>query len=92
MALADQFWNMGNPVRAMTVTAIYLLPAEDAGTQLDLFTQDQHQRRERLEKLEGALDAIRAKYGDGAIAPASAPRDPGQERHAPPPGGTSLEM
>lgn len=92
VALADQFWNMGNPVRAMTVTAIYLLPAEDAGTQLDLFTQDQHQRRERLEKLEGALDAIRAKYGDGAIAPASAPRDPGQERHAPPPGGTSLEM
>ena len=43
---------------------------------------------ERLEKLEGAMDAIRAKYGRGAIAPASVPRDPGEDRHAPPPGGT----
>ena len=44
-------------------------------------------RAERLEKLAGAMDAIRAKYGKGAIAPASCPRDPGEDRHAPPPGG-----
>ena len=41
----------------------------------------------QLEKLAGAMDAIRAKYGRGAIAPASCPRDPGEDRHAPPPGG-----
>ena len=61
--------------------------ASEAAAQLDLFAGDREEKRERLEKLEGAMDAIRAKYGPGAIAPASAPRDSGQERHAPPPGG-----
>ncbi len=87
MELADCCWNMANPVRALTVTAIYLLPAEAAGTQLDLFSADRDKKRQRLERLEEAMDVIRAKYGAGAIAPASAPRDPKQERHAPPPGG-----
>ena len=83
---------MNSPVRALTVTAIYLLPADEAGAQLDLLAVDQNQKRERLEKLEGTLDAIRAKYGKGAIAPASAPLDPGKERHAPPPGGSKSYM
>ena len=85
--LADSCWNMSNPVRALTVTAIYLIPSEEAGAQLDLFSTAQDEKRRRLEKLEGTLDAIRAKYGPGAIAPASTPRDPKQEHHAPPPGG-----
>ena len=74
-------------MRALTVTAIYLIPADQAGAQMDLFDQGQREKRERLEKLEGAVDRIRAKYGPGAISPASTPRDPGEERHAPPPGG-----
>ncbi len=90
-ALADSCWNMTSPVRALTVTAIYLIPADEAGAQLDLFSANQHKKRQRLEKLEGTLDVIRAKYGSGAIAPASAPRNPSQERHAPPPGGTYQE-
>ena len=85
--LAKGCWNMSSPVRALTVSAICLIPAEEAGAQLDLFSDGQEEKRRRLEKLEGAMDAIRAKYGPGAIAPASAPRDPGRERHAPPPGG-----
>ncbi len=87
MDLADSCWNMANPVRALTVTAIYLIPAKEAGTQLDLFSANQEEKRRRLERLEGAMDVIRAKYGPGAIAPASTPRDPSQERHAAPPGG-----
>ena len=87
MELADSCWNMASPVRALTVTAIYLIPADEAGAQLDLFSAGQEAKRLRLERLENTLDIIRAKYGPGAIAPASAPRDPGQERHAPPPGG-----
>ena len=86
MELADSCWNMASPVRALTVTAIYLIPADEAGAQLDLFSAGQDAKRRRLERLENTLDVIRAKYGPGAIAPASAPRDPGQERHAPPPG------
>ena len=91
MELADNCWNMSNPVRALTVTAIYLIPAEEAGAQLDLFSDGRDEKRRRLERLEGALDAIRAKYGPGSIAPASAPLDPRQERHAPPPGGAYQE-
>ena len=78
---------MDSPVRALTVTAIYLSPADEAGAQLDLLSGDLDRKRERLEKLEGAMDSIRSKYGKGAISPASAPLDPGTDRHAPPPGG-----
>ncbi len=85
--LARSCWSMDAPVRALTVTALYLLPQEEAGAQMDLFHGAQDQKRERLEKLAGAMDAIRAKYGKGAIAPASCPRDPGEDKHAPPPGG-----
>ena len=87
MALAESCWNMDHPVRALTVTAIYLIPADEAGSQIDLFLGEREDKREKLQKLEGTMDAIRAKYGPGAIAPASAPWDSGQERHAPPPGG-----
>ncbi len=86
-ALADGCWNMSSPVRALTVTAIYLIPEDEAGAQLDLLAGTQDLERQRLERLEGTLDLIRAKYGSGAIAPASASRDPGEDRHAPPPGG-----
>ena len=87
MSLADSCWNMSSPVRALTVTAIYLLPAGEAGTQLDLFSSGRDEKRRRLERLENTLDTIRAKYGPGSIAPASAPRDPGLDRCAAPPGG-----
>ena len=87
MELAESCWNMDSPVRALTVTAIYLLPEEEAGAQLELWPDDRERRRERLERLEGTMDAIRARYGSGAISPASAPPAP-RERHAPPPGGS----
>ena len=87
MSLAEGCWNMDQPVRALTVTAIYLIPADEAGAQLDLFDRDGSAKRERLERLEGTLDQIRARYGAGSITSASAPRDPRGERHAPPPGG-----
>ena len=90
MELAEGCWNMDNPVRALTVTAIYLLPSEEAVSQLELWDGGQEQRRERLEKLEGTMDAIRAKYGAGAIQPASSPRER-RPRHAPPPGGAYPE-
>lgn len=89
--LADLCWDMSNPVRALTVTAIYLLPSGETGTQLNIFSIGQDEKRRRIEQLEGTMDAIRARYGPGAIAPASSPWNPRQERHAPPPGGHNVQ-
>ena len=86
MELADGCWNMQKPVRALTVTAIYLVPEDQAAVQQTLFGDQGTEQRERLEKLAHAMDAIRDKYGKGAIGLASAPKD-SRERHAPPPGG-----
>ena len=88
MALADGCWNMERPVRALTVTALYLIPEEEAGAQLELWSGEQEARRARLERLEHTLDDIRAKYGKGAISPASSTREFTADRHAPPPGGS----
>ncbi len=88
MALADGCWNMERPVRALTVTALYLIPEEEAGAQLELWSGEQEARRARLERLEHTLDDIRAKYGKGAISPASSTREFAADRHAPPPGGS----
>ena len=86
MELADGCWNMQKPVRALTVTAIYLIPEDQAAVQQTLFGDQGAEQRERLEKLAHAMDAIRDKYGKGAIGLASAPKE-ARERHAPPPGG-----
>ncbi len=86
MALADSCWNMDQPVRALTVTALYLIPEDEVGTQMDLLAGAENEKRQRLEKLEGTMDAIRAKFGSGAITTASAPLSH-RTQHAPPPGG-----
>ena len=104
MELADGCWNMQKPVRALTVTAIYLIPEDQAAVQQTLFGDQGAEQRERLEKLAHAMDAIRDKYGKlahamdairdkygrGAIGLASSPKET-RERHAPPPGGNREE-
>ena len=84
--LAHQCWDMDHPVRAITITALYLLPEYEACAQQDLFSVEQSKKREKLERLENTLDHIRSKYGKGAISNASSPIDLRVTRHAPPPG------
>jgi len=64
-------WNLSAPIRALTVTALGLLPESEAGEQLDLFTVCITSKRDKLEKLERTMDGIRGKYGKGAIFLAS---------------------
>ena len=71
MQLAIANWNMSNPIRALTVTAISLRPASEAGEQFGFFEADNTQQREKLEGLDRAIDQIREKYGKGAISVAS---------------------
>lgn len=87
MELAEGCWSMERPVRALTVTAIALIPEEEAAVQQTLFSGGEEEKRARLERLARTTDAIRAKYGQGAIGVASEPRDAARERHAPPPSG-----
>lgn len=87
MELAEGCWTMERPVRALTVTAIALIPEEEAAAQQTLFPSGGEEKRARLERLARTTDAIRAKYGQGAIGMASEPRDAARERHAPPPSG-----
>ena len=67
MELVDQLWKPPTPIRALTVTAIHLLQEGEAYEQVDLFTASAAPKKERQEKLEGAMDQIRKKYGEGAI-------------------------
>ena len=67
MALTEELWTPPAPIRALTVTAIHLSPDGEAYEQANLFDPTAGQRNARQEKLESAMDAIRKKYGGGAI-------------------------
>jgi DNA polymerase-4 len=72
MALIRANWNLSAPIRAITVTALNLIPADQAADQLDLFSDSEdHRRQERQEQLGKAMDAIRHRFGKHAIGPAS---------------------
>ena len=72
MELLHSCWSERQPVRALTITAQNLVEERDAGEQVDLFAADAIPCRDKLEKLEKAMDSIRDKYGRGAISIASA--------------------
>ena len=85
--LAVSCWNMALPVRALTVTALSLIPEGEAAAQFDLLGDNDQSQRDKLERLECAMDSIRARFGKEAISPASTPPNSRRQRHAPPPGG-----
>ena len=68
LALVEQLWRPPAPVRALTVTAIHLIPGEEAFEQVDLFTAADAPKREKQEKLEAAMDRLRGRYGTGVIS------------------------
>ena len=81
MAILRQAWNAHSPVRALTVTAQNLMPADQAVEQLDLLSADPSPRRSKVEKLERAMDGIRGKYGRSAISPARLKQEEKSEPH-----------
>ena len=66
------------PIRALTLTAHSLIPEGEAAQQLDLFQSAAPQKRDKVEALERTMDAIRSKYGRGAVTVAALapPRSP----------------
>lgn len=71
MELLALSWRVTSPIRAMTITATGLIPEGEAGEQLSLFAPQETEKRERQEKLEYTLDALRRKYGTEVIGFAS---------------------
>ena len=67
MELVNELWKPPAPIRALTVTAIHLVPEDEAYEQVDLFPAASAPHKEKQEKLEAAMDHIRGKYGDRAI-------------------------
>ena len=71
MDILAHSWKSGAPIRAITLTAHNLVPEGEASEQLDLFQAAAPQKRERVERLERTMDAIRGKYGKGAVTVAA---------------------
>ena len=77
MQLIRDNWPIGEkaPIRAITVGVTKLLPADQAGEQMDMFdllgTTDSKKpskaMRDKQEKLEAAVDSIRKRFGNSTI-------------------------
>jgi DNA polymerase-4 len=72
VALIESSWNIGVPIRMLTITAQKLIPAEEATEQTSLFGgQSDSIDRDKRERLEKAMDKVRDKYGFGSISSGS---------------------
>ena len=60
-------WNIGKPIRMLTVTASNLVQSDAVSVQLSLFGGNDEHGREKSKNSEKAVDKIRQKYGEGAI-------------------------
>ena len=67
MELIGALWQGRGPVRAITVTALSLLPEGESGEQMDLFAPERSGKHARQARLEQTVDRLRGKYGRGAI-------------------------
>ena len=66
--LTEQSWHAPDPIRALTITALYLTDSAESYEQVDLLGGAAAKKNEKQERLEGAMDAIRGKYGKSAIS------------------------
>ena len=73
MKLIEEHWHIGDPIRAITVGVSKLVPGSEAVEQLDLFdlmgsgNGNGSKDRERQDKMEAAVDALRRKMGNTAV-------------------------
>ena len=68
MPLLQQHWPIGNPIRLLSVTCSDLVPQREVGEQISFFGGEADARREKQEKLEAAMAAIREKHGRASIS------------------------
>lgn len=62
-------WKLNAPIRALTITGINLVPADEEVEQLSLFSNSETSyEKQKQEQLETAIDKIREKFGTKAIS------------------------
>ena len=61
-----ELWQDRSPLRLLSV-ALTNLTKEEGGAQMSLFGEDEHPSRERDQKLDRAVDALRSKFGSDII-------------------------
>lgn len=66
-ALALSVMRRGVPVRMLSVAATGLLHTADAVSQMNFFDGEETAKREKHERLEGALISLRERYGRNAL-------------------------
>ncbi|MCD7838219.1 MAG: DNA polymerase IV [Clostridiales bacterium] len=67
LILVQRNWDLRSPIRMLTVTGQNLISEWEAAEQMDLFAPAAAPKREKLERLEKAMDAIRTHYGKDSI-------------------------
>lgn len=66
LALLQRSWNVNDPVRLLSVTATNLCDYASGGYQVSLFPEEAL-RQDKVDKLEGTIDALRRRFGTGAL-------------------------
>jgi DNA polymerase-4 len=69
MEIIKASWNVGKPIRMLTITAGNLVPEDEAAEQLSLFGEASDAKAKKAEKIEAAMEQIRSKYGKHSIQP-----------------------
>ncbi len=72
--LIKKVWNLKAPIRMLTITGMELMD-ENCPEQLRLFSKDDNKEREKIEKIEMAIDIIRGRYGRDSISYGSSIND-----------------
>jgi DNA polymerase-4 len=68
MELIQSSWQIGHPIRMLTVTGLQLLSSQESTHQMSLFDESvSFERSRRSEQLERAKDLIREKYGAASL-------------------------
>lgn len=65
--ILKESWNMQAPIRMLTITGSSLV-SEARSEQLSFFDTEANEKREKLEKIELAVDSIRSRYGKNVIS------------------------
>ena len=60
-------WNLGKPIRMLTVSASNIVKANTVSEQIGLFSNGEDSKRIKMRESEKTVDKIRQKYGSDAI-------------------------